>query len=83
MPSKAIIAAVLPMLALALSSCGNSYRPEPALPVRPAVSHCPAYPLPPGELLRRPAITDFLPPQTKPVSSAPSSPPSRLSSSAR
>ena len=65
---------VLPALALALAACAS--KPRPTLPI-PAVAEqrqCPAYPLPPAELLKAPRKIDFLP-------TTRSSPPSRPSSS--
>jgi len=50
------------MLALALSSCASK---PPAVRPLPAIAEqrqCPAYPLPPANLLKPPARTDFLPP---------------------
>ena len=73
---------VLPMLALALSSCAA--RPQQVQPI-PALAEqhqCPAFPLPPAELLRPPAKTDFLPPPGQSSGQAmPSPQPSRRSSS--
>lgn len=64
----------LPMLGLALSACAsNPDTPQP-IPAVAAQRQCPAYPVPPAELVRPPAKTDFLPPM-------PSSPPSKRSSS--
>ena len=57
-----------------LGACAS--KPQAPQPI-PAVAEqrlCPAYPLPPADLLRPPARTDFLKP-------TPSSPPSRRSSS--
>ena len=57
-----------------LSACAS--KPQAPQPI-PAVAEqrlCPAYPLPPAELLKPPAKTDFLP-------TTPSLPPSRPSSS--
>ena len=59
---KQIIAASLLACSCVLSGCAKSYEPEPVLPVRAEVSQCPAFPLPPADLLKRPAIVDFLPP---------------------
>ena len=61
-----------PGLMLLLSACGS--KPERPQPI-PAVAEqrqCPAYPLPPANLLKPPAKTDFL---------TGSSPPNRPSSS--
>ena len=51
----------LPMLALALSA---ARRPQAAQPITAVAEqrHCPAYPLPPADLLKPPVKTDFLPP---------------------
>ena len=73
-----IMKAVLPMLALALpisllGACASSPKPQP-IPAVAEQRQCPAYPLPPADLLKAPARTDFLPPM-------PSSPPSKPSSS--
>lgn len=57
-------------LLLLCSACGP--KPRPVLEVRPVISRCPAYPLPPAELIRRPARTDFLSPS---ATTAPSTPP--------
>ena len=49
-----------PTLALLLSACAATPKPQPI----PAVAEqrpCPAYPLPPADLLKAPAKTDFLP----------------------
>ena len=63
----------LPLLVLALSSCAS--RPQAPLPI-PAVAEerqCPPYPLPPADLLKAPAKTDFLTPMPSPQPSRPSS----------
>ena len=60
-----------PMLALALCACSS--RPERPQPI-PAVAEarqCPAYPLPPSDLLKPPVKTDFL--TASPQPSRPSS----------
>jgi len=59
---KPIIAVSLLACVPVLSGCAKSYEPEPVLPVRAEVAKCPAIPLPPAELLKRPVIVDFLPP---------------------
>lgn len=66
MTSSRIIAAALPTLALALSSCAAKQpEPESVLAVRPIESVCPQPATPPAELMKRPVIVDFLsPPQT-------------------
>ena len=61
---KPIIAASLLACMPVLSACAKSYAPEPVLPVRAEVSKCAAFPLPAADLLKRPAIMDFLPPST-------------------
>lgn len=83
MPFARATLLVLPLLALALTGCAKNYRPEPSLQLRPQVSQCPAYPLPPQELLERPRILDFLQQPSPPLknSSETSSPPSKPSSS--
>jgi hypothetical protein len=66
----------LPPLALLLSACAA--KPQPPQPIAALAEErqCPAYPLPPADLLKPPAKTDFLSP-------TPSPPPSRRSSSMR
>lgn len=59
------------MLVLGLAACSTKPRIE-AIPAVAEQRQCPAYPLPPANLLKPPAKTDFL---------TPSSPPSRRSSS--
>ena len=60
---KLIIAASLLACMPALSSCAaRSYEPEPVLPVRAKAAQCPAFPMPAADLLKRPAMMDFLPP---------------------
>ena len=49
----------LPLLALMLSACASSPRPQP-IPVLAETHQCPAFPLPPAALLKPPAKTDFL-----------------------
>jgi hypothetical protein len=49
----------LPLLALVLSSCASSPRPQP-IPVLAEARQCPAYPRPPADLLKAPVKTDFL-----------------------
>jgi len=69
-----IMQRVWPPLALALSACAATPdRPQPIRAVAEA-RQCPAYPLPPVDLLKPPARTDFLPampssPRNKPSSS--------------
>ena len=50
----------LPALALALTSCANSPKVQP-IPAVAEARQCPTYPLPPAELIKPPAKTDFLP----------------------
>ena len=52
---------VLPLLAVSLSACAQTPRPLP-IPVFAEAHQCPAYPLPPAELLKAPVKTDFLSP---------------------
>ena len=54
-----IIKAALPLLALLASACAGSKAPQP-IPAVARQRQCPAYPLPPAELLKAPAIIDFL-----------------------
>lgn len=49
----------LPMLALALAACGGQQRPQP-IPAIAEQRQCPAFRLPPSELLKPPVKTDFL-----------------------
>ena len=59
-----IIRRGLPPLALLLlaSLLGACAAPTPSpIPVLAEARQCPAYPLPPAALLKRPARTDFLP----------------------
>ncbi len=51
--------AALPLLALLTSACAGT-RPPQTVPAVAEHRQCPAYPLPPAELLKRPAIIDFL-----------------------
>ena len=81
MRSKAIIVASWPIWALALSGCVRSYEPEPVLQVRPQVSEAPRFATPPSELMRRPEMIDFLPPEQSQPLSAPSGAPRMNSSS--
>ena len=52
----------LPMLALALSACASKPRPAAADRGAGRAAPCPAYPLPPAELVKPPVKTDFLTP---------------------
>jgi hypothetical protein len=69
-------ALLLPALMLPsclLGACASQARPQP-IPVLAETHQCPAYPLPPADLLKPPMKTDFL-------GQTPWSPPSRRSSS--
>jgi len=48
----------LPLLALTLSACATTRPPQP-IPAMAEERQCPAYPLPPAELLRTPVKTNF------------------------
>lgn len=66
-----LVLATMPLLML--MGCAG-HRAEPALTVRPQISQCPALPVPPAELMKRPAQLDFLSPsagtpQVRPSSS--------------
>ena len=50
------------LLALLLSACATAQRPPQPIAVLAEQRQCPAYPLPPAELLKEPAKTDFLNP---------------------
>ena len=52
---------VLPLLALALTSCAATPKPPQPIPALAEARQCPAWPLPPPSLLKPPAKTDFLP----------------------
>jgi PBP1b-binding outer membrane lipoprotein LpoB len=64
----------LPLLASLLSACASKPHPPQPIPALAEAHQCPAYPLPPQDLLKPPAKTDFLDPM-------PSPPPSKRSSS--
>jgi hypothetical protein len=51
----------LPLLALLLSACASSPKPQP-IPVLAETHQCPGYPVPPAALLKLPVKTDFLNP---------------------
>lgn len=53
------IKAALPLLALLASACAGTKAPQP-IPAVAEQRRCPAYPLPPTELLKAPATIDFL-----------------------
>jgi hypothetical protein len=59
--------------ALLLSACATAPKPQP-IPAVAEQRQCPAYPLPPANLIKRPVKTDFLSPTASP-------PPSKASSS--
>ena len=52
----------LPTLALALTGCGKSLPPAQPVAAMAEQRQCPAYPLPPRDLMKVPVTTDFLPP---------------------
>jgi len=52
----------LPMLALALSACASKTTAVQPIAALAEQRHCPAYPLPPAELLKPLVKTDFLTP---------------------
>ena len=54
-----IMKRALPPLALLLSACAANPKPQP-IPVLAEAHQCPAYPLPPADLLKPPLKTDFL-----------------------
>ena len=56
-----ILRAVLPLLVLLPSACAQTPTPQP-IPALAEQRQCPAYPLPPSELLQAPVKTDFLNP---------------------
>ena len=51
-----------PMLALALPACSSSTPKVQPIAAVAEQRQCPAYPLPPADLLKAPVKTDFLPP---------------------
>ena len=51
----------LPLLALMLDACASNPKPQP-IPVLAETHRCPAFPVPPAELLKTPAKIDFLHP---------------------
>ena len=53
--------AALPLLVLLPAACAHAPSPQP-IPALAEQRQCPAYPLPPKELLRAPVKTDFLNP---------------------
>lgn len=50
---RPIMRAALPICALAISACSTAPGERP-LGVRPEMSQCPAFPMPPAELMKRP-----------------------------
>ena len=54
-----IMKRALPLLALQLSACASTPKPQ-LIPVLAEAHQCPPYPLPPAALLKPPAKTDFL-----------------------
>lgn len=54
--------AALPLLALLTAACAASQELPRPIPTVAEMRHCPAYPLPPEELLKAPEKTDFLDP---------------------
>jgi hypothetical protein len=70
---RMIMKRALPPLVLLLSACAaKPQAPQPIAAVA-QMRQCPAYPLPPAELLKSPAKTDFLNPTASPPPSRPSS----------
>ena len=55
-----ILKRALPPLALLLSACASKPAPPQPIPAVAEQRQCPAYPLPPAELLQPPVKTDFL-----------------------
>ena len=53
---------VLPLLALLLAACASKTPAPQPVPVLAEQRQCPAYPLPPGALIKPPTKTDFLTP---------------------
>ena len=54
-----IIRHALPLLALLLTACAAKPQAAQPIPVLAEQRRCPAYPLPPQELLKGPVRTDF------------------------
>ena len=52
----------LPPLALLLSACAHKPQAPQPIPALAEQRQCPAYPLPPADLLKAPVKTDFLTP---------------------
>ena len=50
----------LPPLALLLGACASKAPPPQPIPAVAQARQCPAYPLPPAELIKPPVKTDFL-----------------------
>ncbi len=55
-----ILKPALPLLALALTSCGTRQQAPQPIAAIAEQRQCPAYPLPPAGLLKPPVKTDFL-----------------------
>jgi hypothetical protein len=54
--------AALPLLACVLASCAAKHEAPLPIPAMAEQRRCPAYPLPPAELIKPPVKTDFLRP---------------------
>ena len=50
----------LPPLVLLLSACAGKAPPPQPIPAVAEARQCPTYPLPPADLMKPPAKTDFL-----------------------
>lgn len=57
-----IMKRALPPLALLLSACAGKVPAPQPIPAMAEARQCPAYPLPPADLLKPPVKTDFLTP---------------------
>lgn len=57
-----IMRSALPPLVFLLSACAARPEAPQPIPVLAEPRQCPAYPLPPAELLKAPVRTDFLDP---------------------
>ena len=55
-----ILKSALPLLAALLSACAENPQPPQPIPAVAQARQCPAFPLPPSELIKPPAKTDFL-----------------------
>ena len=56
----------LPPLVLLLSACASKQQAPQLIPALAETRQCPTYPLPPANLLKPPARTDFLTPSPQP-----------------